>query len=82
MRNYVRGLAAALLTAVLVLSLPAFAAPRQTRAQKLVQSAKRAIEAVVPWLYTRISPPGGSPAPAPDQEETTTTDAPAPKPTQ
>ena len=63
MHNKIRGLTAALLIAVLLVSFPAAAAPRQSRIQRIVQTAKRVVDTLVPWFWSRFSPPGG------DQEE-------------
>jgi hypothetical protein len=40
-------------------SLPAAAAPRTSRTQQIVQAAKRLVDTLVPWLFSRLSPPGG-----------------------
>jgi hypothetical protein len=75
MHNKTRGFAAALLIAVLFVSFPAAAAPRPSRAQRIVEVARRVIDTLIPWLTSRISPPMGDqeePPPPPDGTETTT----------
>ena len=76
MHNKVRGFTAALLIAVLLVSFPAAAAPRQSRIQRIVQTAKRVVDTLVPWFWSRFSPPGGftdeeEPPPPPDETGST-----------
>jgi len=59
MHKTLRGFVAALLIALLMTSLPAAAAPRTSRTQQIVQAARRLVDTLVPWLFTRLSPPGG-----------------------
>lgn len=68
MLNNIRHFAAVLLIAVLFGSLPAAAAQRPPRPNRIVHAVKRVVDTLVPWLYTRISPPGGTPT----QDETPT----------
>ncbi|HEX8411253.1 MAG TPA: hypothetical protein VF883_20505 [Thermoanaerobaculia bacterium] len=71
MHKTFRGIAAALVVAVLLTSLPiAAATPRPSRPSRIVQAARRVVDTLVPWLYSRLSPPGGTPT----QDETPTTD--------
>lgn len=62
MHKTLRGIAAALLIALLMTSLPAMAAPRTSRTQQIVQAAKRLADTLLPWLFSRLSPPGGEPS--------------------
>ena len=61
MHNKIRGFAAALLIAALFVSMPAAAAQRPSRPNRIVQAVRRVVDTLVPWLYSRISPPGGTP---------------------
>ena len=71
MHKTFRGIAAALVVAVLLTSLPVAAAtPRRPRPNRIVQAARRVVDTLVPWLYSRLSPPGG----APTQDETPSTE--------
>ena len=69
MLKKLRAIAAALVVAVLLTSLPlAAATPRPPRPNRIVQAARRVVDTLVPWLYSRLSPPGGTPT----QDETPT----------
>lgn len=74
MQKSFRGIAVALVVAVVLTSLPlAAATARPSRPNRIVQAVRRAVDTLVPWLYSRLSPPGGSPiAEEPPVEPTTT----------
>lgn len=64
MHKTLRGIAVALVVAVLMTSLPlAAATPRPSRPNRIVQAARRVVDTLVPWIFSRLSPPGGAPAP-------------------